>query len=79
MGTGIISAGLEIELVIQTDFMNRILFGLLAGMAIGLLMAPATGSETRRRLVKAFDDCMNCLTDESEDVRESGVNLEPEI
>ena len=55
--------------------MNKICVGLLAGIAIGLLLAPAKGSETWRRLVDGLDDYKDKAADEAEDVYESGKSL----
>lgn len=39
--------------------MNKILLGLLAGIAIGIALAPEKGSVTREKLRKGFDDLKN--------------------
>jgi gas vesicle protein len=52
--------------------MNRFLMTLLAGVAIGLLIAPAKGSETWRRLVDGMDEYKDRVSDEANDVYEAG-------
>ncbi|HTE10334.1 MAG TPA: hypothetical protein VK645_05175 [Chitinophagaceae bacterium] len=41
--------------------MNKILIALLAGLAAGILIAPAKGSASRAKLADAFDDMVNKL------------------
>lgn len=36
--------------------MNKLLFGLIAGAAAGLLMAPSTGVELREKISGAYDE-----------------------
>jgi gas vesicle protein len=55
--------------------MNKILASLIAGIAIGLLIAPAKGSETWKRIVDDVDDYLGNATDKAEDVYESGRKL----
>jgi gas vesicle protein len=52
--------------------MNKFLLSLMAGIAIGLLIAPAKGSETWKRIVHGVDDYLNDASEEAEDVSESG-------
>jgi hypothetical protein len=66
--------GPVIELFFETKCMNRILFVLLAGVAIGLLIAPAKGSETWRRLVDGIDDYKDKVSDEANDLYEAGMD-----
>jgi len=47
---------------------------LLAGVAIGLLIAPAKGSETWRRLVGGVDDYRDKVSDKANDIYESGMD-----
>jgi gas vesicle protein len=54
--------------------MNRFLMTLLAGVAIGLLIAPAKGSETWRRLVDGLDEYKDKVSDEANDIYESGAD-----
>jgi gas vesicle protein len=53
--------------------MNRFLMTLLAGVAIGLLIAPAKGSETWRKFTNGLDDYKNKVSDEANDLLESGA------
>ncbi len=48
--------------------MNKLLIGLLAGVGIGLLIAPAKGSETLKKITDGFDDFKRLVTDESQDL-----------
>lgn len=54
--------------------MNRFLMTLLAGVAIGLLVAPAKGSETWRKLVNGIDDYKDKVSGEANDLFESGAD-----
>jgi gas vesicle protein len=47
--------------------MNKLLLGLLAGVAIGILIAPDKGSETRQKIRKDFDDLKNKASDAVKD------------
>ena len=55
--------------------MNKVLIALLTGVAVGLLIAPAKGSETRRRLSKSFNDLTEDLEDEAENLYKKGNNV----
>lgn len=55
--------------------MNKIFIGLIAGLVVGLLIAPAKGSETWGRLVNCFHDLTDETTGDPEDVFESGRDL----
>jgi len=46
--------------------MNKIIVALVAGIAVGMLMAPAKGSVTRRKIVDGF----NGLADELSDLKD---------
>ena len=46
--------------------MNKVLIALLAGIAVGMLIAPAKGSETREKIVDGFSG----LTDNLSDLKE---------
>ena len=41
--------------------MNKIIITILAGIAIGILIAPAKGSVTRKRIEDGFDDMVDSL------------------
>ncbi|HXD79144.1 MAG TPA: YtxH domain-containing protein [Puia sp.] len=43
--------------------MNKILLGLLAGVAIGIAIAPDKGSKTRQKIREGFDDLKNKASD----------------
>ncbi|GAC1661937.1 MAG: hypothetical protein NVS9B7_29950 [Flavisolibacter sp.] len=45
---------------------------LLAGIAIGILLAPTKGSETWKRLVDGFNDYKDKATGEANDLYEKG-------
>jgi gas vesicle protein len=53
--------------------MNRFLTTLLAGVAIGLLVAPAKGSETWRKLVSGLNDYKDKVSDEADNLMDSGA------
>lgn len=44
--------------------MTKLLTGLLAGIAIGILIAPDKGSETRRKISKKANDLSSDLKDQ---------------
>jgi len=48
--------------------MNKFVTGLLAGVAIGILLAPDKGSETRRKLAAKGEDLKDKFTDFVDDV-----------
>lgn len=52
--------------------MNKVLIALLTGVAIGILVAPAKGSETRKKLVDGFND----LADELSDLKDKYIPTE---
>ena len=47
----------------------------MAGMVIGMLIAPAKGSVTRRKLVDKFNDFADDVSDEAEQLKQSGRQL----
>ena len=47
--------------------MNKLLLGLLAGVAIGILIAPDKGSETRQKIREDFDDFKKKASDAAKD------------
>ncbi len=51
----------------------------MTGVAIGILIAPDRGSETRRKLVKRFNDLTEDLSDEANELYTSGKNLVEEV
>jgi hypothetical protein len=48
--------------------MNKILVGLLAGIAIGVLLAPDKGSETLRKLRSRINDYTDQAEDEADEL-----------
>lgn len=48
--------------------MNKILVGLLAGIAIGVLLAPDKGSETLRKIRSRINDYTDQAEDEADDL-----------
>jgi len=40
----------------KSQIMNKLLLGLLAGVAIGIALAPDKGSKTREKIREGFDD-----------------------
>jgi len=43
--------------------MNKLLLGLLAGVAIGIIIAPDKGSATRQKICDGFDDLKQKASD----------------
>jgi hypothetical protein len=68
------NTGPLIEYKLKTNFMNKILLTLLAGVAIGLLIAPGKGSETWRRVVDGLDDYKDKVSDEANDIYVAGMD-----
>ena len=69
----IIGAGFV--LLSENATMNKILTGILAGIAIGILLAPDKGTETRRKISERLRDAKDSVDDfisESRDTIESG-------
>ena len=48
--------------------MNKILLGLLAGIAIGIAFAPDKGSKTRQKIRESFDDLKTKASDAARDI-----------
>jgi gas vesicle protein len=48
--------------------MNRTFLVLLTGIAIGILIAPAKGSETWKKIVDGFDDYKDKATDKANEL-----------
>lgn len=55
--------------------MNKVLFGLLAGMIIGIILAPDKGSETLRRMKTRWNDYKDQVSDEAEEWADTGSEL----
>ena len=67
--------GLSFVLLLKNSTMNKILTGILAGIAIGILLAPDKGTETRRKISERLRDAKDSVDDfisESRDTIESG-------
>jgi gas vesicle protein len=47
--------------------MNKLLLGLLAGVAIGIALAPDKGSKTRQKIREGFDDFKKKASDAAKD------------
>lgn len=48
---------------------NKLIAGILAGVAIGILIAPAKGSETRKKISAKVGDASDYLQDVVESIR----------
>ncbi len=62
--------------------MNKFLITLLAGVAVGILIAPAKGSETRKKLQKNFDDFadgLDKLVDNEKRMMKNAINTITEV
>jgi gas vesicle protein len=55
--------------------MKKALYLILAGVAIGILIAPDKGSETVRKLQKGFDDWKDTAMDQLNDLVDQGKDL----
>lgn len=55
--------------------MKKALYLILAGVAIGILVAPAKGSETLRKLKEGFDDWKESAKDQFNDIVSEGKDV----
>lgn len=55
--------------------MNKILYGLLAGVVIGIFIAPDKGAETLKRVRNRLDDYKDQAMDEAEDLVGKGRSM----
>ena len=55
--------------------MKKILLVLLAGVAVGLLLAPEQGSETWKKLVDGLDDIKDKVVDEMTNLVDKGKGV----
>ena len=62
----------------QSDGAGKLVWfiaGAAIGAAIALLYAPASGAETRRKLVKRTEEGRSAIVDSSKDIYERGKDL----
>ena len=55
--------------------MKKRLLLLLAGIGIGILLAPDKGSATRRKIIDSFDDLKESLADQAGDLYDQGKEM----
>ncbi len=55
--------------------MKKALYLILAGVAIGILVAPAKGSETWKKLMDGLDDMKDKAKDSADDLADTGKDL----
>lgn len=55
--------------------MNKTLLTLLLGIGIGILIAPAKGSETWSKLKDSLDEYKDKLSDEGSDIAQKGKDI----
>ena len=55
--------------------MNKTLITLIAGIAIGLIVAPAKGSETLKKLKEGFNDYKDNAEDEIDNAYNKGKSI----
>jgi hypothetical protein len=67
--------GTLIETVIKSIIMNKTFLTLLVGIGIGILVAPAKGSETWRKLVDGLDEYKDKLSNEGADIVDKGKDV----
>lgn len=61
--------------LLQNIFMNKTLITLAAGIAIGILIAPRKGAETRKKIVDSFNDFTEDIADNADQLSTTGRNL----
>jgi gas vesicle protein len=54
---------------------TKVITGILAGIVVGLLIAPAKGSETRKKLSKTVNDLSDYLQDTIDNARDEVNDL----
>jgi gas vesicle protein len=59
--------------------MKKVFYLILAGVAIGILVAPRKGSETRRKILDNFGDLKNDAMDQVNDIVAQGKDMESDI
>jgi gas vesicle protein len=55
--------------------MKKAFYLILAGVAIGILVAPEKGSETRRKLQEGFEDLKDQLMDQMNDLANQAKDM----
>jgi hypothetical protein len=69
------TGGTLIEILIETIIMNKTFLTLLVGIGIGILIAPAKGSETWKKLVDGLDEYKDKLSNEGADLADKGKDM----
>ena len=59
--------------------MNKVLFGFTAGLLVGLLFAPAKGSETRENIARRGQDLKNKFNDLVDSITDKFDSLTSEV
>lgn len=63
--------------------MNKLLIGLLSGIVLGVLFAPAKGSVTRKQLRASFDNWKDTVLNDMEDfnteLKELGQTIKDDV
>ena len=59
----------------ENIIMNKTFLTLLVGIGIGILVAPAKGSETWKKLVDGIDEYKDKLSNEGADLADKGKEL----
>jgi hypothetical protein len=69
-----ISAGLRFAFY-QKKFMKKAFWLIMAGIGIGILLAPRKGSETWEKIVDGIDDWKSKAMDTIDDLKSGGENM----
>jgi hypothetical protein len=69
-----IGAGLSFAFIMKKK-MKKVLYLILAGVAIGILVAPGKGSETWQKLKEGFNDWKDGAMDQINDMVSQGKDL----
>jgi gas vesicle protein len=72
----------KVLVTLKINGMNKLLIGFSAGLLLGILFAPAKGSETResissrgRDLKNKFNDLVDSITDKFDSMKEEAEDL----